>query len=47
MKSLLIVLEGKKARGSCVKPWSALVETSRTGGMVCVYDTARTFFQGL
>ena len=29
-----LVLDGKKARGSCVKPWSALVETSQSGGMV-------------
>ena len=29
-----LVLDCKKARGSCVKPWSALVETSQTGGMV-------------
>jgi hypothetical protein len=38
-----LVLDCKKARGSCVKPWSALVETSQTGGMVCLYDSARTF----
>ena len=29
-----LVLDGKKARGSCVKPWSALVELNQTGGMV-------------
>ena len=29
-----LVLDGKKARGSCVKPWSLLVETSISGGMV-------------
>ena len=29
-----LVLEGKKARGSCVKPWSLLVENSSSGGMV-------------
>jgi hypothetical protein len=29
-----LVLDCKKARGSCVKPWSALVENSSTGGMV-------------
>ncbi len=29
-----LVLDCKKARGSCVKPWSLLVETSQTGGMV-------------
>ncbi len=28
-----LVLDCKKARGSCVKPWSALVETGQTGGM--------------
>src|SRR5580693_2164959 len=28
-----LVLDCKKARGSCVKPWSALVEKSLTGGM--------------
>ena len=29
-----LVLDGKKARGSCVKPWSLLVENSPSGGMV-------------
>ena len=29
-----LVLDCKKARGSCVKPWSLLVEKSLTGGMV-------------
>ena len=29
-----LVLDCKKARGSCVKPWSALVEHNQTGGMV-------------
>jgi hypothetical protein len=29
-----LVLEGKIARGSCVKPWSLLVEKSSSGGMV-------------
>ena len=29
-----LVLDRKKARGSCVKPWSLLVEKSQTGGMV-------------
>jgi hypothetical protein len=29
-----LVLDGKKARGSCVKPWSLLVEASIAGGMV-------------
>jgi site-specific DNA recombinase len=29
-----LVLDCKKARGSCVKPWSLLVEKSSTGGMV-------------
>ena len=29
-----LILDCKKARGSCVKPWSALVETSQNGGMV-------------
>ncbi len=28
-----LVLDCKKARGSCVKPWSALVEFNQTGGM--------------
>jgi site-specific DNA recombinase len=28
-----LVLDCKKARGSCVKPWSALVENSLTGGL--------------
>ena len=28
-----LVLDCKKARGSCVKPWSALVESNQTGGM--------------
>ena len=29
-----LVLDCKKARGSCVKPWSLLSSTSQTGGMV-------------
>jgi hypothetical protein len=29
-----LVLDCKKARGSCVKPWSFLVENSSTGGVV-------------
>ena len=29
-----LVLDCKKARGSCVKPWSLLVETSPCGGVV-------------
>jgi site-specific DNA recombinase len=29
-----LVLDCKKARGSCVKPWSLLVENSSSGGMV-------------
>ena len=29
-----LVLDEKKARGSCVKPWSILVEKSSSGGMV-------------
>jgi hypothetical protein len=29
-----LVLDCKKARGSCVKPWSFLVEKSSTGGVV-------------
>ncbi|HUI06526.1 MAG TPA: hypothetical protein VL486_05925 [Verrucomicrobiae bacterium] len=29
-----LVLDCKKARGSCLKPWSFLAETSLTGGMV-------------
>ena len=29
-----LVLDAKKARGSCVKPWSALVKFNQTGGMV-------------
>ena len=29
-----LVLDCKKARGSCVKPWSLLVEKSSTGGLV-------------
>ena len=41
-----LILDCKKARGSCVKPWSLLVEKSLTGGMVSLYDAARTFFQG-
>ena len=41
-----LVLDCKKARGSCVKPWSLLSSTSQTGGMVPLFDAARTFFQG-
>ena len=29
-----LVLDCKKARGSCVKPWSFIPETTKTGGMV-------------
>ena len=29
-----LVLDCKKARGSCVKPWSLLVKNSSSGGMV-------------
>ena len=29
-----LVLDCKKARGSCVKPWSLLVENSSSGGVV-------------
>ena len=29
-----LVLDCKKARGSCVKPWSLITEKSRSGGMV-------------
>ena len=29
-----LILDCKIARGSCVKPWSLLVETSQTGGVV-------------
>ena len=42
-----LVLDCKKARGCCVKPWSLLGEKSQTGGMVPLYTAARTFFQGL
>ena len=41
-----LVLDCKKARGSCVKPWSALVESNQSGGLEWLYDFARTFFQG-
>jgi len=40
-----LVLDCKKARGSCVKPWSFIPETTKTGGMVCLYNNARTFFK--
>ncbi len=29
-----LILDGKKARGCCVKPWSLLVNVPPTGGMV-------------
>ncbi len=29
-----LILDSKKARGSCVKPWSFIAEKSQTGGMV-------------
>ena len=29
-----LVLDSKKARGSCMKPWSLLADTSQTGGVV-------------
>jgi hypothetical protein len=28
-----LILDCKKARGSCIKPWSLLVESNQTGGM--------------
>ena len=39
-----LVLDCKKARGSCVKPWSALVENNQTGGMVRVAGVEPTTF---
>ena len=39
-----LVLDCKKARGSCVKPWSALVEFSQTGGMVRAAGVEPTTF---
>ena len=42
----LPVLDGKKARGYCVKPWSLLVEKSSSGGVVPLLYAARIFFQG-
>jgi len=43
-----LVLDCKKARGSCVKPWSALVEFNQTGGMVRAagVEPAKCRFQG-
>ena len=29
-----LFLDGNKARGSCVKPWSLLIVSSKTGGLV-------------
>ena len=29
-----LVIDCKKARGSCVKPWSLLVDSTKTGGVV-------------
>jgi hypothetical protein len=39
-----LVLDCKKARGSCVEPWLLLVETSQTGGMVRVAGVEPTTF---
>ncbi len=39
-----LVLDCKKARGSCVKPWSLLVEKSQTGGMVRAAGVEPTTF---
>ena len=39
-----LVLDCKIARGSCVKPWSALVELSQTGGMVRAAGVEPTTF---
>ena len=39
-----LVLDCKKARGSCVKPWSLLIEKSQTGGMVRVAGVEPTTF---
>ncbi len=39
-----LVLDAKKARGSCVKPWSALVEFNQTGGMVRAAGVEPTTF---
>jgi predicted transcriptional regulator len=40
-----LVLDRKKARGSCVKPWSLIPLNTQTGGMVPLYNAARTFFK--
>jgi hypothetical protein len=42
----VLFLDCKKARGSALKPWSLPVETPFSGGMVHLYGSARTFFQG-
>ena len=39
-----LFLDSKKARGSCVKPWSLLVEKSSTGGMVRAAGVEPTTF---
>ena len=39
-----LVLDCKKARGSCVKPWSLLVELNLTGGVVRVAGVEPTTF---
>jgi hypothetical protein len=41
-----LILDSKKARGSSVNLWFHLTEKSPCGGMVPLYNTARTFFQG-
>jgi hypothetical protein len=40
-----LVLDSKKPRGSCVKPWLLLVENSSSFLVECLYNSARTFFQ--
>jgi hypothetical protein len=44
-----LVLDCKKARGSCVKPWSALVANTRSGGMVRIagLEPAKVLFSVL
>jgi hypothetical protein len=39
-----LFLDSKKARGMALKPWSFIIETRLSGGMVPLYVAARTFF---
>jgi hypothetical protein len=43
--ALRFYLDSKKARGSALKPWSLIPESTLYGGMVHLFASARTFFK--